>query len=81
MLSQSRMNDATVEEDLGGICDIVKLLQGAVELVIVVVAERRHPRLDFLSSCEHSLLLIALEVQEPTCFKDIVAPSLCADPL
>lgn len=49
MLSKSRMNNTTVEQNFGGIGDAIKFLQRLVEFVIVIVAEGRYPSLDFLS--------------------------------
>lgn len=49
MLSQRRMNNTAVEKDLGGIGDVIELLQRLVEFVIVIAGERGDPSLDFLS--------------------------------
>lgn len=43
------MDNAAIEQDLGGIGDIVKDAERFVEFIIVVVSERLHPCLDFLS--------------------------------
>lgn len=48
MLAQRRVNDTAVEEDLGGICDVVEFLEGIVKGVVVVVGECGDPSLDFL---------------------------------
>ncbi len=48
MLSQRRMDDSTVEEDLGGVGNAIELLQCQIELVVIVVAQGGHPCLDFL---------------------------------
>ena len=42
------MNHAAIKEDLGGVRDVVKLLECLVEFIIIIVSERRYPRLDFL---------------------------------
>jgi hypothetical protein len=48
MFAQCRVDDTTVEQDLGCVGDAVEGLQGVVELVGVVVGEGCHPGLDFL---------------------------------
>lgn len=48
MLAEGGVNDANVEEDLGRIGDLLKLLQGFVELIIIVPSECRDPSLNFL---------------------------------
>lgn len=48
VLTQSGMDYAHVEEDLGGIGDAVELLESFVELIVVVTAKGGNPCLDFL---------------------------------
>jgi hypothetical protein len=48
MLTQCSMNHAHVEENLGCVGDVVKLLQSRVELIVVVVSQGSDPRLYFL---------------------------------
>lgn len=48
VLGEGRMDDTAVEEDFGGIGNVVKLLQCLVVLIIIVVCEGCHPGLDFL---------------------------------
>lgn len=48
VLAEGRMDDAAIEQDLGGVGDLVETLQGLVELVVVVGTQGCHPSLDFL---------------------------------
>lgn len=48
MLPKSRMDHTAIEKDLGSVRDVVKLFQGFVECIIIVVGQRRNPRFDFL---------------------------------
>lgn len=48
MLSDGGVDDATVEQDLGGVGDAVEDLEGLFEFLVVVVCECLHPDLDFL---------------------------------
>ena len=48
MFTESRMDDAAIEEDLGGVGDTVEGTQCLFELLFVVVGEGGHPGLDFL---------------------------------
>ena len=48
MLSERRINDPTVEQDLRGVRDGIECLQRLLELVIVVLSKRFNPCLDFL---------------------------------
>lgn len=48
VLTQGSVDNTHIEEDLGGIGDAVELLQSFVEFIVVVTAESRYPRLDFL---------------------------------
>ena len=42
------MDHAHVEEDLGRVRDLLKLLQCGLELIVVVLLQGSHPRYDFL---------------------------------
>jgi len=48
VLSKRGMYDSHVEQYLRGIGNLAELAKGLVELIVVVVVERGHPRLDFL---------------------------------
>lgn len=48
MLSQRRMDNTTIEQNLRGVGNAIELLQCLVKFIIIVVAEGCHPRLDFL---------------------------------
>jgi hypothetical protein len=48
MLAECRMDDTTVEENLGCVRNAIKHLQCLVELVAVVAREGCHPGFDFL---------------------------------
>lgn len=62
VLPQCRMYHAHIEKYLGCIRNLIELCEGFVELIIVVVVERSHPRLDFLQrTCENADSSIALE--------------------
>lgn len=56
MFSKGGMNDSAVEKDFGSVRNAIELLQGFIELVIVVVVECCHPGLDFLFWYEHPTL-------------------------
>lgn len=48
MLAQCGMNDAAVEQNLGGVGNLSKHLEGVIEIVVVIAGQRCHPGLDFL---------------------------------
>lgn len=48
MLAESGVDDTHVEEDLGGVCDLVELADSVLELIVVVAGEGSDPGLDFL---------------------------------
>jgi hypothetical protein len=48
VFSQGCVDDAHVEQDLGCVANLVELPEGLVELIVVVAAQGRDPRLDFL---------------------------------
>lgn len=48
MLSYSRVDNAAVKQDLGGVGDVIEDLEGLLELLVVIVRKRLHPGLDFL---------------------------------
>jgi hypothetical protein len=48
MLAQSRVDDATIKQYLGGIRDVLEDLQRLVEFIVVVMTDGGHPGLDFL---------------------------------
>lgn len=50
MLAQRSVDDAAVEEDLGGVCNPAKDGDGVLELVVIVVSQRLNPGLDLLLS-------------------------------
>ena len=54
MLSQCGMNDGAVEQDARRVGDGIEGLQGFFELVVVVVRQCLHPRLDLLSMDDRS---------------------------
>jgi len=51
MFAESRVDDAAIEQDLGGVGDLVKDLQCDVEFIVVVAGEGCHPGFDFLARC------------------------------
>jgi hypothetical protein len=59
MFSKGGMNDSAVEKDFGSVRNAIELLQGFIELVIVVVVECCHPGLDFLFWYEHPNLKVS----------------------
>lgn len=48
MLSYSRVDNAAVKQDLGGVGDVIEDLESLLELLVVIVRKRLHPCLDFL---------------------------------
>lgn len=48
MLAQRSVDHPAIEENLGGVGNIIKHLERLVELTIIVVRKRLNPRLDFL---------------------------------
>lgn len=50
MVPYGRTDDATVEEDFGRVGDAVKHAEGFLKLLVVIMDQRLHPCLDFLSS-------------------------------
>lgn len=48
MLAKRRVDDAHVEQNLARIGDLVEFAKRVVEFIVVVAAEGRDPRLDFL---------------------------------
>lgn len=48
VLAKGGMDHAHVEEDFGGVRDLVELAQGVLELVVVVAAQGRDPGFYFL---------------------------------
>ncbi len=48
MLAKRRVDDAHVEQNLARIGDLVEFAKRIVEFIVVVAAEGRDPRLDFL---------------------------------
>lgn len=55
MLSYSRVDNAAVKQDLGGVGDVIEDLEGLLELLVVIVRQRLHPRLDFLEPVTFSV--------------------------
>lgn len=51
MFSDGCVDDAAVEEDLGGVGDCIESRQGFFELLIVIVAQRLDPSFYFLPGC------------------------------
>jgi hypothetical protein len=49
MFTQGSVDDAHVEKNLGRVRDLLEILQGFVELIVVVTAKGRNPRLNFLT--------------------------------
>lgn len=50
VLTERGVDDAHVEQDLGGVGNGLKLPKRIVELIVVVAAEGRDPCLDFLKA-------------------------------
>lgn len=48
MLTESSVDDAAVEADLGGVGDIGEDAQGAFKILVIVVVQGLDPSLDFL---------------------------------
>lgn len=69
MLSDGGVDNATVEQDLGGVGDAVEDLEGLFEFLVVVVCECLHPDLDFLGM---STTYSKVSGGRHTCFNDIV---------
>ena len=43
------MNDSTIEEDFGGVGNLIEDSKGFLKVLVVVVIEGKHPRLNFLT--------------------------------
>ena len=43
------MDDSAIEEDLGGIGNLIEDFQGFLIFTVLVVREGKHPRLNFLA--------------------------------
>lgn len=48
MVSYGRIDNATVEEDFGGVGDAIKHLESFIKLLAVIVGQGLHPCLNFL---------------------------------
>ena len=48
MLAEGSVDHAHVEEDLARVANLVELVQGVVEFIVVVPRKGGNPRLDFL---------------------------------
>lgn len=77
VFTQSRIDDAHVEQDLGGVGDPVKALERLVELIVVVVLEGLDPCLYFLQAdvCKSRAFQRGSGVQFRlhTCFNDMLS--------
>lgn len=49
MFTNGGVDDPAIEQDLGGIGDVIEDGQGLLELLVVVVAQRLDPSFDFLT--------------------------------
>lgn len=62
------MNDTHVEQDLGSVGNVLKVLERLVKLIVIVVAKGRHPSLDFLyrwiSSKSHVQRICLTEINQ-----------------
>jgi hypothetical protein len=82
MLAQGGMYDTHIEQNLGGICNVLKLLQCIVELVVVVPRQGRDPSLYFLvkgsaQETHHS----HSAHKKHTCFNDMAVQLFTDKPL
>lgn len=72
MLAERGVDDTHVEQDLARVCDLVKLAEGIVELVVVVASEGRYPGLDFLQRVLAAMQSVAGGDNGLTSFNDMV---------
>lgn len=49
MFTDGGVDDPAIEQDLGGVGDIIEDGQGLLELLVVVVTQRLDPSFDFLA--------------------------------
>lgn len=76
MFPQRRMDDTTVEQNLGGIGDVGEHLERLVILLVVVMLEGLNPGLDFLvAGCGSACCIGGIRMcrRGRTCFNDIAA--------
>lgn len=87
MLAQRSVDDAAVEEDLGGVCNPAKDGDGVLELVVIVVSQRLNPGLDLLLSASvyHGLFFLCASPSVSrawreglTCFNDMAIDGVLA---
>jgi len=64
------MYHSAVEQDFGRVRDGIEGSESFVELIVVVITQRRHPRLDLPPQDQRGMVLVR-SVGAPTCLRDI----------